>query len=304
MTELAESELRPRSQRPDVVWWLILGVAAADAALFLIGALTRPWGVVWSSQAVVAAGVLLLGVIWWVYGSIRPAPRLAGAARTGALFILYTNVIGTFSYLLAGTLRLPLLDRQLAAIDHALGFDWVAFHQWVSSAPWLWLAANVLYGCLGPQLILLIMLLDLLGRTDRAREFFLGFAISSLAVVILGCLLPAAGAFVEYAVPEARVTPYVLDYMHLRDGSLHQLNPFTMQGIVQFPSFHAALAVLCCYVVRGMRWLFPLFLLMNALVIVVTPPIGGHHFIDVIVGLLLAGATLKLLSCLPPRPTD
>jgi len=301
MTRLAGIEARRSPRQPGLAWWLILGVVAADAVCLLMGALTRPWHIAWAAQEMVAAGSAVLLVIWWVYGSIRPAPRLAGMARTALLFALYTNAVGTLSYLLTGTLQLPLLDRQLDAMDHALGFDWMAVHQWLWSPRWLRIATILLYACLGPELILLILLLDLCGRGDRARELFLTFVISSLAVTVLGELLPAAGAFVEYATPEAHTTRYVLDYLGLRDGSLRSIDAVTMQGVVQFPSFHAALAALSAYAVRGMRWLFAPSLLLNVLVIVVTPAAGGHYLVDVLAGLLLAAATIALLRYCPKR---
>ena len=297
----AAATTKVRLQALDVSWWLLLGVTAANLVLLLIVAPGGGWHVAWRTQGLVAAASALLGLVWWIYGSIRLAPRIAGMARTGLLFILYMDAIGMFSYLVAGTLQLPLLDRQLAQIDRMLGFDWMAYHQWLRSAPWLSRATNFCYGCVGPQLLLLVLLLDLCGRGARAREFFLSFAVSSLAVSILGGLLPAAGAFVEYAVPEAHTTPYVLAYLGLRDGSMRVIDLLSMQGVVQFPSFHAAMAALCCYAVRDMRWLLPPSLLVNALVIAVTPVAGGHHFIDVIAGLLLAAAITRLLPRLARR---
>ncbi len=279
-------------RRLDPAWWLILGVAAADAALLLSEAPLQPWRLAWKAQLAIAAGGLLFALIRWVYGSIRPAPRLAALAHSALLFVLYTDAVGCFSYLLTGTLHLPLIDRQLEAIDRSLGFDWPAYRACLQAQPQLWLATQAVYLSLGPQVLLLVLLLDVLGRADRARELFLGFALCSLTMVVMGALLPAAGAFVEYGVPEAHTTPYVLQYLGLRDGSLRLLDPSTMEGVVQFPSFHAGLALICCYVVRGLRWLFWPSLMLNLAIVAVTPVAGGHHFSDVLVGLPLAAATL------------
>jgi len=273
-------------------WLPILLLLPADAAL-LAGS---DFSVVWSAELPVLAGAALLALLWGVYGRLRQAPRLAELAQLGLLFLLFTNAAAILSYLLTGLSGLPLHDARLAALDRALGFDWPGLYHWLRAAHWRWLLACGAYFSLGPQLILLLLSLSPLGCADRARELYLGFVISSLVVIVLGALLPAAGAFVEYRTPEAGQRLYVLQYLALRDGSLRAIDLGQVQGLVQFPSFHAALAVLCCHAVRGLRGVFPLSLALNLLVIASTPSVGGHHLTDVIAGLLLAGATIALVA--------
>ncbi|HZR37162.1 MAG TPA: phosphatase PAP2 family protein [Nevskia sp.] len=273
-------------------WLPVLAVALLDT-LLLAGS---DFSVKWRAELPALAGAVLLASLWGVYGRLRRAPRLAELAYLGLVFLLFTNAAAIFSYLLTGLSGLPLHDGRLAAVDRALGFDWPGLYHWLRAAHWRWLLACCAYFSLGPQLILLLLLLSPLGHADRARELYLGFVISSLAVIVLGALLPAAGAFVEYRTPEAQHRLYVLQYLALRDGSLRAIDLGQVQGLVQFPSFHAALAVLCCHAVRGLRGLFPLSLVLNLLVIAATPSVGGHHLTDVLAGLLLAGATIALVA--------
>ncbi|MGH8540287.1 MAG: phosphatase PAP2 family protein [Stenotrophobium sp.] len=278
-------------QRLDPSWLFVVAIGAVDIVLlvftdFRVG--------LHGELLVFAAGVFLLS-LWIVYGRLRPVPRLAGLARTALLFVLYTNGASILSYLLTGLVGGPLIDRQLAAIDRACGLDWVAWHHVFLSSPTLARASHWIYASLGVMLILQILTLDIIGRPDRARELFLGFAGTSLAVLVLGALLPAAGAFVYYDVPEALTEPYVLQFLRVHGGQLRAIDLRTMQGIVQFPSFHAALAVICVYVLRGIAWLFWPALMLNVLVVLVTPVGGGHHFVDVASGLAVAGAIIAVM---------
>ncbi len=283
-----------------VGWGLILAIAVIDAILLAV----TNFALVWRPELPALVCSLLLCVLWGVYGRLRSSPRLAGLAQTGLMFLLYTNVAAVLSYLVTGLAPGALLDDRLAGIDRAIGFDWPGLYDWFQASPSLHVAAAVVYASLGPQVLLLLLILSPMGYTHRAREFFLAFAISSLAVILLAAALPAAGAFVEYGVTEAHTRPYVLQYLGLRDGSIRSIDLSQVQGLVQFPSFHAALAALCVYAVRGIRWLFPAMAALNLAVILVTPTVGGHHLIDVLAGLLLAGATIAVLPALSGTRQD
>jgi hypothetical protein len=78
----------------------------------------------------------------------------------------------------------------------------------------------------------------------------------------------------------------------LRDGSLPVLDLFQMGGVVTFPSFHAAAAVLYAGALWPVRWIRWLALLPNAAMLV-AKPIGGRHFLaDVIAGIIVAGLSI------------
>ena len=72
------------------------------------------------------------------------------------------------------------------------------------------------------------------------------------------------------------------------------LNVRQMQGVVQFPSFHLAMAVLLIYAMRGIRYWFPIMLFFNILVILATPAIGGHHLTDLAGGALVTAFAIGI----------
>jgi membrane-associated phospholipid phosphatase len=283
-------------RRPSAATALVFGVAAADAALFAL----TPYSLATHGLPLLFADGAVLSAIWLIYSRWRPEPALAGVASTALRFLLGTVVTGVFSYLLAGLSQRPLFDAQLAAWDQALGLDWLAYRQTLLSTPALARFTAACYGLLGVELILLILTLDLIGRPQRARELFLGFMITALSAILIGAAFPAAGAFVHYASPEMRSEAYVAQYLGLRNGSIQVFDLLRMEGVVQFPSFHAALALVCSYVVRGTRLFWPL-LPVNLLVLLATPPAGGHHFTDVIAGLVVAALVIAGMRKLLPQ---
>ena len=117
---------------------------------------------------------------------------------------------------------------------------------------------------------------------------------SAIATVIIGILIPAAGAFVYYHLPVASTTGYVAQWADLRNGTLRTINPLDNQGLVVFPSFHTSLAVLCACAAWPLRILRYPLLALNLLIILSAPAIGGHYFIDIIAGIILAALTVSL----------
>jgi membrane-associated phospholipid phosphatase len=71
-----------------------------------------------------------------------------------------------------------------------------------------------------------------------------------------------------------------------------------VQGVATFPSFHAAGAIVYISAVRGIRFLFPFFIVINILMLISTMPIGGHHLADMLSGIALALITIGTVRIL------
>jgi membrane-associated phospholipid phosphatase len=143
-------------------------------------------------------------------------------------------------------------------------------------------------------MLILFFALEMLGHHNQARAFLHWFIVSTFAAIAIGTLIPAAGAFVYYHLPAASTTGYVAQWTGLRNGTLRAINPFDNQGLVVFPSFHAVLAVLCAYAATPLRVLRYPLLALNLLIILASPAMGGHYFIDIIAGISLAALTISL----------
>lgn len=85
----------------------------------------------------------------------------------------------------------------------------------------------------------------------------------------------------------------------IRDGSLHELGPASVTGLVSFPSFHTAGAVLLFWGFRRVPVVGPAFMALDVGVILTAPLIGSHYFSDIVGGLGIA-----LLAITATRPAD
>ena len=73
-----------------------------------------------------------------------------------------------------------------------------------------------------------------------------------------------------------------------RDGALRHLDLLGLGGIVTFPSFHAASAVLYAWALWPVRWMRPIVVLAFTAMLAATPINGGHYLIDIIAGIAIA----------------
>ena len=70
------------------------------------------------------------------------------------------------------------------------------------------------------------------------------------------------------------------------------ISPKEIKGLVAFPSYHIVLAITAVYASRTVKWAFPIYLVLNALILPGIYLHGGHHMIDLPAGLMVAAAGL------------
>ncbi|HEX3493980.1 MAG TPA: phosphatase PAP2 family protein [Methylocella sp.] len=279
-----------------IEWAIILVVAVSDAILLA----ETSFRLEASPELRILGLWILLAVIIALCRLIKSFPRithrLAHLSCTVLSLILFSNAVSILSFILTGILPLPTWDRALATADRALGLDWLDMYQWLTRHPAIEDFAHAVYNSLGWEMLILLIALELLGHRNQARAFLLWFMVSTIAALGIGTLIPAAGAFVYYHLPVASTIGYVSQWADLRDGTLRTINPYNYQGLVVFPSFHATLAVLCACAAWPLRIVKIPLLALNLLIILSSPATGGHYFIDIIAGTILAALTISLTS--------
>jgi membrane-associated phospholipid phosphatase len=277
-----------------IEWAIILVVAVSDAILLA----ETSFRLEAAPELKILADLIPLAVLFVICRRWRSFPRitrrLAHLIRTVLALVLFTNAAVILNFILTGILPLPRWDGALATADRALGLNWLDMYQWLARHPAIEASARAVYVSLGPEMLILIFALELLGYHNQARAFLRWFMVSAIATVIIGILIPAAGAFVYYHLPVASTTGYVAQWAELRNGTLRTINPFDNQGLVVFPSFHTSLAVLCACAAWPLRILRYPLLALNLLIILSSPAMGGHYFIDIIAGIILAALTISL----------
>jgi membrane-associated phospholipid phosphatase len=277
-----------------IEWAIILLVTLSDAVLLAVTSFCLEA----SPELRMLADLIPLTVLFVICRRWRTFPRithrLACLIRTVLALVLFGNVATILNFILTAILPLPRWDEALATADHALGLNWLDMYQWLIRHPTIEASAHAIYMSLGPEMLILLVALELRGHHSQARDFLLRFMVLAIATIGIGILIPAAGAFVYYHLPVAPDIIYVSQMAGLRDGTLRTIDSFYSEGLVVFPSFHAALAVLCAYAARPLRFLKIPLLVLNLLIILSSPFEGAHYFIDIMAGIILAALTVSL----------
>jgi membrane-associated phospholipid phosphatase len=107
-------------------------------------------------------------------------------------------------------------------------------------------------------------------------------------------LYPALGP-IPYFNVKSETAPYLPHLLQLRDGTLHSLLSEKVQGIVSFPSYHTACAGMFMYVHRRQKYVFPVVVVLNTLMLLSTPSTGGHYLIDILAGFVVVAVSIAIV---------
>ncbi|HEX9954863.1 MAG TPA: phosphatase PAP2 family protein [Allosphingosinicella sp.] len=277
--------------RDDAAWGLI----ALTAALFALLQAAEPFSIIWSGVVPPAAIFLLLLGAETMARLPRQVHPLAAALPFFRQVLLFSCLGAALSYQVAAHAG-PLWDPGFRAVDNTLGFHSASVFRFLDERPFLAAFNGAMYHSLIPQLVVLLLALAWTGRILEMRLLLLASIASGFAAVLISALLPAAGNLYDPAafphLGESAAWLHRGDILGLRDGSLRSLDLAEMKGIVTFPSYHAALATIYIAAFRqlpALRWPGSLWALLT---IAATPAGGGHYFVDVIAGVVLACGAL------------
>ncbi|RYY09851.1 MAG: phosphatase PAP2 family protein [Alphaproteobacteria bacterium] len=270
----------------DRLFWTVL---AAIAAIVPAWERLLSVDITGLSQALSVAAAML--AVRALYVAVRPGARIVHTVlENGAGIVAYTAILAPVSYLCARN-TMPLFDDVFHAADARLGYDWLAWAAFENGVPAVATILKLAYASLLPQTVLVLVVLPIIG--DGRRGF--SFIRASLIAVIVACagsyLFPAAG-------PQGTVTDWYPHWAALRTAEPFTTSLSQVQGIIAFPSFHASLAVLLLFAVRGLGVVTWAFGALEVLMLMATPTHGHHYLCDVIAGVGVAVGALLLTNCL------
>jgi membrane-associated phospholipid phosphatase len=274
---------------------LIWAVVILVGGVVFLSTFMGTFRLAWLTFVAPAAVCAMLTAGGWFYTRYRPEPPLASALTGTAQMVAFAAVAAPLSYL-AASAGLPLHDTAFDAADRALGLDWPRLLAWMNAHPWLHSVFWAAYLSFTVQASVTILALAFTCRLMRLRAFMLAFFLCAIVTIALSGLFPAQGVWGHYGLTAAdypAIAPATRElhlpiYLGLRDGSFRLFTGIGSEGIITFPSLHAALGVIfivALWPVPVLRWIGAV---VNGLMIIATPIDGGHYFIDVIAGLALA----------------
>jgi PAP2 superfamily len=214
------------------------------------------------------------------YTMRRPNRELAELGLYTRLSFIYP-VFGIKLTYLGIAAGWPLEDATFPAWDAALGFHWLHWAHFIASHPALREVQEFAYDRHYWQPLLSVIVLSFWGPRHRNQEFLTAILIALLITTVIASLCPAIGPADRHGLQTALGAVV----MSLRLG-LRVALPY--MGIISFPSFHAAMAILFTIAHRGKVTFLPV-LLLNLVMLSAISYSGDHYLVDLFSGGVAAG---------------
>ena len=281
-----------RLRRADLAIWGTIGLIG----LVVIGAtLVAPLRIEWRSFLVPVSCGALIAAAGWFYRAIRHEPRLAAVLNSTAQIIAFAAVGAPLSYI-AARAGFPLQDALFDSWDRNwLQLDWTPLMQMIAERPNLRFVLMLAYSSFAVQTVTTVFALGVMGRLASLKTFIAAFISTTLITIAISAVLPAVGPWVFLDLHPDMANGFLPTsstswpvFFGLRDGTFQTINGANSEGIISFPSLHAALGILfgaALWRVKGIKWAG---LALNGLMLIATPAYGSHYFVDVIAGVLIA----------------
>jgi membrane-associated phospholipid phosphatase len=249
----------------------------------------------------IAVALALISYLYAFAKADQADPKLIFSLGAISQLFFVVIIMGPLTYV-TGVANWPLQDHALLAIDRAMGMDPETIARYVNDHDWLGGLLLRAYGLIKIMLLAVPVALTLTLRLVRLQVFVFAFSIALIITVAISTFIPAVGTYYGLDIAPSQFasldsslyTAQLRDILALRDGSLRHLEMFKLTGIVSFPSFHAASAVLYMWALWPVRFLGGLAAALNLLMIAATPVIGAHYMIDVFGGVALAAISVLL----------
>ena len=273
-------------------WLLIAGAAVATG----IGLLAIGVGIDHRFLGQASIIVLIPLAIGFVFKALAlPIRSLKFVLSSCAHFffsigqLLSFTAVGIVLTYVAASANFPLMDDVFARLDAAMGFRWQDANAWFQQHLWLEMILWAAYLSTGVQLMSLFLIHCTMEPRKGSGELIWIYMLSLLTVIAISVFMPAK------AMPGMIGQNHIDVFLAARARSVTVLNETNLAGIIAFPSFHTAVAVIMTYSARVMKWLFAVLAPLNVLLIVATVPCGGHYLVDTIAGLAVAAVSILVV---------
>jgi membrane-associated phospholipid phosphatase len=274
---------------------VLLFYPAALIAAWIVGLAIDLESFLYGTVVVAVAATALAALCRW-----RALPTLGAYVEVEACGLLVTAPIIVSVYA-AHRLGYSLADEQLLQMDAVFGVDWVSMIRFVDMHPALAHWLNIAYASFGIQLLLLPIILCFTGQVARAYQMVSIYGVICAISSVISIWFPALGTYAMH-----NVDPDSLRFLNGRMGVvfLGELNAvrsnpdFVLslaraEGIMTFPSVHAAVAMLCAWAAWHTKWLrLPIFVLC-VLMATSAAIVSNHYIVDIVAGFGVAGVSIS-----------
>jgi hypothetical protein len=282
--------MRPTREDRRLIAWLLITFGASFILVAINSYTSRFTGISYFPKEFTPFVFIALNALFTGLWIRDRSPRTAFVLTDGGFYGL--SVIASAA-LVTGIQYTPFapIDATLARWDAALGYNTISVLSRIAAHPSLRFVLNRLYESTDLLLILAPLPAFLLDDRRVMRVYLRAMIYAFLAGSLFYYFFPSSGpaSFFHSAdfIPLQRAT-------FMKFQQVHSRLPVTtyLGGMIAFPSFHVAWAVLTTYAALPDRRLFRAVAVWNAMVVVSTVLLGWHYVVDVPAGLLLAALAL------------
>ncbi|MFC5991750.1 phosphatase PAP2 family protein [Limoniibacter endophyticus] len=188
-------------------------------------------------------------------------------------------------------------------IDSLTGYSWESATLLASRHPFVAEAMNYVYNSSIQQILLLFVLLVLFRPQHEAARMITTNGVSLMCAMLIWCAFPNFGpsAYIQLEPGLSQIAHVSVDnnygakMVHAATHGLTSIDFDTVIGMISFPSYHMVLTCLILYFCYPMRPLFWVAVPVHLLTIPAILVTGGHLVIDLIggIGVFLAGLKLS-----------
>lgn len=249
-------------------------------------------------KVLVATGAMQL--LRYRYKRMDERPLMA--ALDGASLLIVFATVYTIATYMGATYSAKLWDETFASWDASLGLNSYKIVMWVRGISWWDTLLNVAYTGYFFQFAFLVPYTAGIRRQpDRMHQALAQMFMCAIISLSVFTLMPSLNTLTMFEYPDLHGMAQVNEHILSARAGLRPVLRFEdeVQGLIQFPSMHAALAVVFAWDLRhDHRVVFGLYALWNVLVIFSAIPMGAHYVVDVIAGVIMAIAVIALVQWL------
>jgi membrane-associated phospholipid phosphatase len=221
------------------------------------------------------------------------AVRVAQGMEAAFIIIVLGLSLACLSYL-GAMADLPLRDGEMISFERQLGFDWLQAMAALDRWPAILKLLDAAYATFTSQLIATVLVLVIARRRSELDRFFITFVCATAIAVTASVVVPTVGPMstlagnVEFThlATLGRATGETV--LALRHGTLKIIDLDAINGIISFPSLHAAVAVIVPFTLRWNKPLFWPIAVFDGVMLISAVPSGNHYVADVLGGILVA----------------
>lgn len=243
--------------------------------------------------------LFILQICLVIYCRARKMERFQPVIETNLFFAVGTTLLLPISYI-AIRADMPLADDWLVRMDRALMFDWMSVIHFVDGRPWLAAMLQAAYASFQFQLVILPLYFALFRLGGRAQAIVFAYFLIVLVSSGISIWFPAYGTYVTFGVAQSDLHAietggafsFLAEFHAVRSLPDFEMSLQRAEGILTFPSVHAAVALLCAWAAAGSRILFLPVLLLNVAMAFSAITHANHYLVDILAGFSVAIACI------------